>query len=75
MKWKPKRPPLEGDIRYITKFAWLPVRAIDLEGTLYTVWLETYEQVQVYMNLTIGLREYHYKWMPRQNNVLFGEHE
>lgn len=45
MKWKTKKYiPKEGDIRTKRKFAWLPK---DCDGDM-TVWLETYESVQVY---------------------------
>lgn len=76
MKWKkPTYKPKLGDQRERTKFAWLPVTVVDLEGNEYTAWLETYSQTQVFTYDTVGLKEYVYLWKPVKNNALFYEHE
>ena len=44
MRWRyVEDTPQEGDTRTVRRFAWTPVVCGD-----YTVWLETYESIQVY---------------------------
>lgn len=50
MRWRTTKPtPKPGDVRYIRRFAWLPVEIRD-----HTVWLERYEATQ---RLVLGVEE------------------
>lgn len=44
MRWKAKPPPVFGDLRIVTHFAWSPVTICGV-----VVWLERYQVTQVYL--------------------------
>ncbi len=51
MKWeiKSKTLPQLGDVRFVTKFAWLPTIVLSkLTMTDHRIWLELYVEEQVY---------------------------
>lgn len=62
MRWYPSRPPLNGDVRVISFFAWLPVTVGDCDSGFETRWLEPVTVEQEFRGL--GLANY---W----NNVRF----
>lgn len=49
MRWKLKDNPIVGDVRFVTKFAFLPTEVESkLDGKSYIVWLQLYLAKQVY---------------------------
>lgn len=50
----------KGDTRIISKFAWLPTIAEDKNGYEYIIWLEKYNEKQIYFeyeNESIWMKE------------------
>jgi hypothetical protein len=55
MKWEIKRQEESqpGDIKYKTRFAWLPTRVLSkITMTDHIIWLEVYIEEQEYRNMT-----------------------
>jgi hypothetical protein len=50
MKWEIiDNSPRRGDIRFVTKFAWLPIRVLSkITNTDHMIWLQLYVEEQVY---------------------------
>jgi hypothetical protein len=50
MRWEIKdKSPKKGDVRFVTKFAWLPTVVLNkLTMTDHRIWLELYVEEQVY---------------------------
>ncbi len=64
MKWEIKRKdrPNVGDIRFVTKFAWLPTRVLSkITMTDHIIWLQLYVAEQVYTPKNDGW-EYYEEW-------------
>jgi len=73
VKWKTNKPePKEGEIRFARRFAWLPTGCHD-DHDEYTVWLETYEAMEVYTRVYRGIETTFptYKWIAKKNTPLF----
>lgn len=53
MKWEIKNSsPKTGDVRFRTRFAWLPTRVLSkITMTDHIIWLEVYIEEQVYKHL------------------------
>ena len=52
MKWEITRKPRPkvGDIRFVTKFAWLPTQVLSkITMTDHMIWLQLYVEEQVYV--------------------------
>lgn len=72
MRWEIKRqePPQPGDIRFKTRFAWLPTRVLSkITMTDHMIWLQLYVEEQEYRTMTYlyeslegGGRESYRKW-------------
>jgi hypothetical protein len=63
MKWEiTDKSPKVGDVRFVTKFAWLPTIALSkLTMTDHRIWLELYIEEQVYTGCNDGW-EYYQGW-------------
>lgn len=53
MRWNIKRHPTIGDERTVIRFAFLPVQC----DHIYVVWLERFQEVQVYSSVTKRMPE------------------
>jgi hypothetical protein len=64
MKWEitRKERPKVGDVRFVTKFAWLPTRVLSkITMTDHIIWLQLYVEEQVYVPKNDGW-EYYEEW-------------
>ena len=71
MRWEIEREPAPriGDIRFVTKFAWLPTRVLSkITHTDHTIWLELYVAEQVYTSWNDGW-EYNEGWKTVQKTI------
>jgi hypothetical protein len=56
MRWEIENPvtPELGDVRFITKFAWLPTRVLSkITMTDHRIWLELYVEEQEYKRVVV----------------------
>jgi len=65
MRWEIKdTSPHIGDIRFVTKFAWLPTIVLSkLTMTDHRIWLELYIEEQHYVRTLADWDDYDYKWI------------